>query len=222
MVIQLNPDLSFCELDGRLVFLDIERDRYFSLSEELERGFRRYLETHNPHDPIVARLVAHKILQQGPSTDFSNPLVPLEPPEWSAVEAGHARKDCSIRMVTDVFRVVLMARHRLRTRTLGEIAMALGRSRTHGETPGSTAPGDEVLLLAASFNAIRPYVPIEMRCLIDSLALMRFLQAHGHDAQLVIGVACDPFSAHAWVQRGRCVLNDTLGNAESHVPIRVI
>jgi len=222
MSIQLNPDLSFCELDGRLVFLDIEKDRYFSLSNELERSFRRYRETHNPQDPDIERLVAHRILKREPPTDFANPLAPLEAPEWSAVETSRAQREIPFRVIIGVFRAVVEARRWLGTRTLGEVARALSRNRTHGATSDRTAPGDELLLLAASFNIVRPYVPIQMRCLIDSLALVRFLQKHGHDAQLVIGIACDPFSAHAWVQSGCCVLNDTLGSAESHVPIRVI
>jgi len=75
---------------------------------------------------------------------------------------------------------------------------------------------------ATAFNRVRPYVPIETCCLIDSLSMVRFLAKRGLHAHLVMGIACDPFSAHAWVQHGPLVLNETVGTAQAHVPIRVI
>jgi len=52
--------------------------------------------------------------------------------------------------------------------------------------------------------------------------MVRFLAKSGLHARLVIGVACDPFSAHAWVQHGPLVLNETVGTALAYVPIRII
>ena len=59
-------------------------------------------------------------------------------------------------------------------------------------------------------------------CLLDSIALVRFLARRGLYAQLVFGVTDDPFSAHCWVQAGDLVLNDTVGDVSAHTPIRVI
>jgi hypothetical protein len=42
---RLHDDLSFCQVDGHLVFLDVGRDRYFRLSERMERTLLAYLES---------------------------------------------------------------------------------------------------------------------------------------------------------------------------------
>jgi hypothetical protein len=52
--------------------------------------------------------------------------------------------------------------------------------------------------------------------------MVKFLAKRRLYSNLVMGVACDPFSAHAWVQYGALVLNDSVGNAQAYVPIRVI
>jgi hypothetical protein len=82
----------------------------------------------------------------------------------------------------------------------------------------------EQLLLEASgeFRFARAYTPVETRCLLDSLAMVKFLARRKLHASIVFGVTSDPFSAHCWVQAGDLVLNDTVGHANAHTPIRVI
>lgn len=52
-------------------------------------------------------------------------------------------------------------------------------------------------------------------CLVQSLALERLLVAQGVPARLRIGVARDPFDAHAWVETPDGPLTD----AEGYVPL---
>ncbi len=59
------------------------------------------------------------------------------------------------------------------------------------------------------------------RCLPRSLALTHALRASGSAARLVLGVALNPFTAHAWVQDGDRVVNDTLDHAALFTPILV-
>ncbi|RZM28193.1 MAG: lasso peptide biosynthesis B2 protein, partial [Sphingomonas sp.] len=59
------------------------------------------------------------------------------------------------------------------------------------------------------------------RCLPRSLALAHALRASGSAARLVLGVALNPFTAHAWVQDGDRVVNDTLDHAALFTPILV-
>ncbi|OOG66406.1 hypothetical protein B0E46_02775 [Rhodanobacter sp. B04] len=127
--------------------------------------------------------------------------------------------------IRDVFIIVCMMRWQLRTWSLKSILRSLSEYR-RVRTPPVAVDVPEVQQdlaeAAAAFNRVRPYVPIETCCLIDSLSMVRFLAKRGLHAHLVMGVACDPFSAHAWVQHGSLLLNETLGAAEAHVPIRVI
>jgi hypothetical protein len=58
-------------------------------------------------------------------------------------------------------------------------------------------------------------------CLLDSLTLHSFLSRHGIASSLVIGVRTSPFGAHAWVQRGGCVLNDECETVNAYKRIYV-
>lgn len=79
-----------------------------------------------------------------------------------------------------------------------------------------------VLEAAAAFLSARLYVPIDMCCLLDSIAMIKFLAKRELHADLVFGVTGDPFSAHCWAQYGTTVLNDALGHALALTPIKVI
>jgi len=52
--------------------------------------------------------------------------------------------------------------------------------------------------------------------------LVRFLARRRLSASIVFAVTTNPFNAHCWVQSGDLVLNDTVGNAILHTPIRVV
>lgn len=55
-------------------------------------------------------------------------------------------------------------------------------------------------------------LPLDSRCLVQSLVLTRLLARRGIDSALVIGVRRGPeFGAHAWVEAGRVALLPTHG-----------
>jgi hypothetical protein len=59
-------------------------------------------------------------------------------------------------------------------------------------------------------------------CLLDSLVLCVFLTNCGIQCTFVIGVATKPFLAHAWVQIGASVVNDTAEFAQMFSPILAV
>ncbi|MBL8544309.1 MAG: lasso peptide biosynthesis B2 protein [Hyphomonadaceae bacterium] len=69
------------------------------------------------------------------------------------------------------------------------------------------------------FERWRPLYPRDYVCLIDSLALARYLLLGGTRLALVIGVRDGPFSAHAWVAVDGEAINDRLGQWRSYLPI---
>lgn len=69
---------------------------------------------------------------------------------------------------------------------------------------------------------VRPLVPIEPICLLDAIAIVRFLAERGLYAHVVFGVTGTPFAAHSWAQAGELALNDTIGRITAHTPIRVV
>jgi hypothetical protein len=223
MTWHLNEDISYCWLDGRLFFLDIQRDVYFQLSEALERNFLDYLEAPGAAD--IDRLVKNNLLSLSTREAQESTAPDIKPPNQSVPETASTVERIPASVIRDVFVIVARTRRQLRKQPLKSILQALSEYR---RTRTSLIAIDEaevqrlVAEAANAFNRVRPYVPIETRCLIDSLSMVRFLAKRGLHSNLVMGVACDPFSAHAWVQHGALVLNESVGNAQTYAPIRVI
>ncbi len=125
-----------------------------------------------------------------------------------------------------VWMAVIATQRQLRRQPLLQVLSGIAAYRLAKSGGPATAPGGRVesclLNATAAFRRARPYVPVETVCLLDSIALVRFLAWRGLYAELVFGVTDDPFSAHCWVQSGDLVLNDTVGDVGAHTPIRVI
>ncbi|SEM51621.1 Transglutaminase-like superfamily protein [Pseudoxanthomonas sp. GM95] len=219
---RLNEDVSFCELDGQLFFMDIERDRYFKLSQTLELEFRHYLRfPHAPNadlDALCRRglLVADDQPRTGP------PPGQVQVAERSALELEPPPCRGSL-PPRQVVLAVLLSHWQLSMWSLKRTLLSLAAYRSRRTARRLGEPSEQRLLAAAqTFRRIRPSVPLPTRCLVDSIAMVRFLADQGLYADLVMGVACDPFSAHAWVQQQELVLNESLGTVLAHVPIRVV
>lgn len=225
MTWHLNPDISFCELDGRLFFLDIQNDRYFQMSTALERSLLAYLES--PSDPSVdvTELVKHNLLSPLGTTPCCGAATEIALPSESVIEIPSPHIKVPLDIMRDVVLVVAMVHWQLKVRCLKFVLQTLidyRDSRTSPLVDDNVELRQRLSEAATAFTRVRPYVPIETRCLIDSVSMVRFLAKSGLHARLVIGVACDPFSAHAWVQHGPLVLNETVGTALAYVPIRII
>jgi hypothetical protein len=203
----LPQHLSFCRVGKGLVFLDTCRDRYFRLSPQLERAFLSPLQ--GASDLVMARAA---------------PCLPAA--SRSAIESASRQDGIPMSMLLNVFSSVGLMRQQLGTRRLEDILRALAeyRQRKTSRATNMTGGIEEVGLarIANQFLRARAYVPIQPRCLLDSLAMVRVLAQRGLRVNLVFGVTDDPFTAHAWVQAGDLVLSDTVGHATAHVPIRVV
>lgn len=225
MIGHLNTDVSFCELDGRLFFLDIQNDQYFQLSRTFERSFLSYLKAPDDASVNVGGLVKHNLLSLATAVPHNGSTTGIAFPSESTLETPCPDSRVPLVVVRDIFLVVAMMRWQLKVRRLKPMLQALSDYRNNRTSPlveNQTQLRQHLLEAATTFNRVRPYVPVEMCCLIDSLSMVRFLAKRGLHAHLVMGVACDPFSAHAWVQHGPLVLNETVGTAQNYVPIRVI
>ena len=223
----LRNGLSFCEVDGQLIFLDVDNDRYFQLSEPLRHSFLCYMARKDACATHAACLIEHGILVES-SADSDHGQDPIfEHPSNSAIELTRSRTGASFDLLLEVFAIVCWTKLQLKTKGLKSILLSLNRVReesTQRNAPAENDPtGISGLLKAASvFREARIFVPVETRCLLDSIAIVKFLARRHFHANIVIGVTGDPFSAHCWAQIHDMVLNDTVGNVRSFTPIRVI
>lgn len=220
--LRLRDGLSYCKVEGHLIFLDIHNDRYFRLAEETEHAFARHLNG-DGSDIDIQRLIERDILIDGTDGAGHASRSATDVPTHSAMEEvlpGHRRNAGA---ALDTLSAVCSTHLQLRTRRLKHVLDRLASYRMARTCKASACGGGErrVLEASASFRSARPFVPIDTCCLLDSVAMIKFLAKRGLHADLVFGVTADPFSAHCWVQHGTTVLNDTLGHVSAHTPIRV-
>ena len=222
--LSLHRDLSYCQVDGHLIFLDIQNDRYFRLTEGLESALVTYLDGSDVPGNSIRSLIERKILIDGPVDSDCIPLSFTEIPRRSAMEEAVHTRRTSVSELLDTFTIVYSIDRQLKTRSLKRTLWNLASLRERRTSqPSMSRPSEaHVLEVAAAFRSARLYVPIDTCCLLDSIAMIKFLAKRELHADLVFGVTGDPFSAHCWAQHGTTILNDALGHALAFTPIRVI
>jgi len=218
----LRREISCCRIGDEVVFLDIIRDRYFRLPSDLERAFLRFMDGEQLEPRSLEALVQRGVLlpcSAGGQRVWAKAPTPLR----SAMEMPSPPVRVDLPTGADVLLTTLRARWDLRTKPLGAILSELGPIAENPATaPRHGADAPYLFDCAAQFRRTRLYAPVAMRCLIDSIAMTRFLRRRRLAAQIVFGVALNPFSAHCWVQSGDVVLNDSIGNVNAHTVIRVV
>ena len=228
MSYQLREDLSCCEVDGHVVFLDLVQDRYFKLSSDNEATFRCFLTHRDLPDEQVRKLRKLGILIKGTSPRRNAAIPTIQRPSLSAFEQSIVITESrlGIKVILEIMAIIWSTQWQLKSRALSVVIGDIASLRCSGPdlhgAAGATPSEDGLMSLATKFSHARAYVPIEPSCLLDSLSLVRFLARRGLPASIVFGVTLVPFAAHCWVQAGEIVLNDTLSNANAHTPIRVV
>jgi len=225
---RLRENLSCCDVDGHMIFLDIAQDRYFRLTDPLEKAMRHF----RAHDDIpcslLDRLATARILVETSDLETNWAIANIQRPSCSAIEQTFAieHRRLSAAVTFEVMMIVISIRHQLKSctfKTILDRASAYRSRRIEARKIAMPAPFRHSLLLASrQFARARRYVPIEPVCILDSLSLLRFLSRRRLPANIVFGVTPEPFAAHCWVQTDDMVLNETLSDAHAHTPIRVI
>lgn len=225
MSLHLREDLSYCQVDGNLVFLDVGNDRYFRLPAAAEQRFLAY-QRGDCTDFDAAKLVEAGLLINSEVPASQTPSTPIARARRSAIEQGQVAQQATLLELLDAVRNVALSQLELKTRRLAHVLSTLKADRQRRASP-IRYPRDKdtdgkFIDATAAFLCARPYAPIETCCLVDSISLIRFLARRGLSAHLVFAVTGAPFSAHCWAQVGDLVLNETVGNTHAHTPIRVV
>lgn len=222
MGLVLRAGMSYCDVAGRLLFLDIEADRYFCLGREAEQAFRAIMASPAPvapdcrfSDPL-SRLVQAGMLI--PTSDDHCPQ-PWRGPELalkSLLDRPHVMATGRLRMaaLSDLAKAHLALRHRSLNDILNGLARRKSASRVRPD------PDHQIACeVAAAFDWSARLVQSHDRCLPRAIAVTRRLMTMGIAADLVIGVSLNPFAAHSWVQCGDALVNDRLDGVRQFTPI---
>lgn len=194
----------------QVVVLDEHANRYLALTRRQEDVLLSGNE--NPGDlKVLAPLLRRGLLTA--ADRFTADLSPACAPPQASILEGAGVQAWGLRDLLCVLRAFRVAERHIATKRLAGI-LAMQR-----QVPPSILQQSAVDALAWRFLSSRPWVPWTPICLLDSVALLRFLGANGIDAQLVVGVRTRPFEAHCWVERNSVALNETVLRARSFTPI---
>ncbi|QOT72268.1 lasso peptide biosynthesis B2 protein [Sphingobium fuliginis] len=197
--------------------------RYFSIPPSWNTAFRNCLAGDAPAeqaDFAASKLVAAGILcgarDVGPTRDPEPFVAPTE------IRANEADRVIRISMVLRALWHQMWVASDLKRHGFQYVIRDLELRRKGPFRTERVNVVTEVNSFNAAFTFTEFAISRADNCLIRSIALLRMLRAAGGDGLLVIGVTASPFSAHAWVQRGAVLLNDSLDRVRIFSPILVV
>jgi hypothetical protein len=208
-----DTQLSFGLVDGRPVFMDQQADSYFRLDGEAEAEFLGLIGNGGPLLKPSNLLLEALGLSPGQSVSQAR----CERPASSLLDGCDALRP-TIADLAKASLVVHSARRTLARQPIGEILARLGSA---GPARARSAARQQIPL-ARRFLAARSLVPVRTNCLLDSIAILKWLGPEAAGSSLVFAVKLDPFAAHCWVQNDRMLINDVADTVAAFVPVRVI
>lgn len=209
---RLSSAVTACFTSGRIIFLDIARDRYLALPPDCNDAFHDWLQSPDqalPQSclPMLAELGLNGKGAPPPTIRSVRRPIPMDSPylDRQRPRAGD---------ILTVAQKVIAARAALRSRSLADALV----SYFPPQGPAPSHPGD-LLSRLAIFRSARPLVPVRRVCLHDCLALSDWLGRGTEGMTLVLGVSALPFAAHCWLQLGEQVVDDHPESPSRYRPI---
>ena len=232
-----------CSYDGVLVFLDLPNDKYSSLDRiftvpiSILLGLPAADDTDSAvpletlsidedavqktvDDLIMAGLVT-KAASEGKQAEFI-------PQESDLTEMlGYVPGDGPSIKFSDVlnfFRAFIVAKWR---RKFEHIEKTVSRVK-HRKERASRRQGDKVDFekineIVEVYKLLRPlFVTVKNECLFNSLFLIEFLSAYRVYPSWYFSVKLNEFSAHCWVQGGKCIYDDSIHATSGREPIMIV
>lgn len=211
------PHATACLASDRLFVLDLRLDRYFQVPDAAAAPMRDWLERHHgcaAPTPVVEMLDRAGMTRRHdpPPTNALREHVPLPMGlDFPRPEAMVSASSQRIRVGRAVAATWLSLRWRPLLGILSDRAVRAPLPM-RGHLVAVSAE-------AARFDQARSFTPIARNCLLDSLALDRWLARHGLGATLVFGISAHPFAAHCWLQTPDLLLNDSYDHVSRFTPI---
>lgn len=217
MDLGLAAGISFCTVEGRTLFLDTVRDRYFALPAAWEDVFLALASrgaSAGLTEADLAPLISAGIISEGP------PLRDIRACGRIAPVAEAPQQPLANTWSWRIAALIAYARARLAlsTRSLDRnLAIFIRDKRDMTSRQGIDDTG--LLKLISAFAWCAPYIGTHDTCLSRSLAMAMLAVRHGIPVDWVFGVKTLPFGAHCWIEYRQSVLNDTHEHASLYTPI---
>lgn len=236
-------DHVYCrEFEDGAILLDLRTGNYLGLHAAILPHLKTHIANWPTYDPVNAdlhgvRTVAHEEREAADTIVadlLSRGLLTPIAPSTKRVHAASALSSLAITcrsaaaQAPPIGHVFKFARALLHVRLSwrgGKLEPLLGWLSARQSTLADVTPLDPNILLPF----LRSYCQLRIwfytardHCLFDSLVLSAFLTKCRLPCTFVIGIATKPFVAHAWVQSGDAVLNDTAEYIQTFDPILAI
>lgn len=198
--------ISYCFCGDQAIFLDIERDRYFTLRSRENKLFREHVALGSRYAPTPV------------SISEAEPCRPIPAPQRDLANVSPA---CRADLISVSSAILTYARWALALRRHG-FARALASQSRVGLRRQSEMGVHPYGPIAAGFRPVGALSGFANNCLPRSLAFQALARRRGLATSLVFGVKTAPFEAHCWVQDDDLVLNDTVERVRIFTPILVV
>lgn len=193
-----SPDLRrhAAEIDGDLVVLDVDADRYYLV-------------------PNPARTSTRSERQARRDQASSAQVLACWTMPTASVGAADGRR--TLDATANALFCLLTVSRLLRRRTFAELVTHIEQT-----SPSSRRRRPRVEDLVASFAAVRPLFNYGRICRLDAPALCLLLRRYGFGARLVFAARLRPFAAHCWAQLDEAVVNEPADAVRQYTPILAI
>lgn len=220
------------------VLLDLKHNRYFALSVSDSMTLSRIV----PNWPALpehascpaafqsqqaAKAYAATLLKSGllsaAEPTASAPMGEVVAPRAAVGEEIFVKAEITVDLLAVFVRSYCWARRSVRDRPLHDIRQEIVAMRAAGEASATAAIDSGTVRLVSAFRTLRPCsFTAKDRCLVHSLALLKFLAHYQVFPTWVIGVALRPWGAHSWIQLRELVLDSTPEKVCPFTPILVV
>lgn len=220
MAFDVAPGVSFCQSEGRFIFLDLNRERYFALSTEANRAFGNLVAgttLTTGDERILSGLEEQALLAE--CADGSRP-VPCRVPRKPTRSLVETSVRAGLVDVLWALARLAAAKSAVTRQPLHTVLDRLARRKTK---EGLFEPlEDDLIEVAAAFRRCALVATPLDQCLPRSLAAAHFLLDGSCRSELVIGVRNQPFAAHCWLHADSVLINETVEEVRNFTPIFVL
>lgn len=235
----LKDEVFFCTDQDRLFFLDLEHDKYLSLSKEQSALFKSLVAdlslpigadakpTRAPSTDLFNSL-SKSLAERGILTTIRSSGRKVEETVWpiaskNLIESDTKEiSDITMSSISKFIYASFIASSRLRWQTLDQIVRSHRTRENKRRMIDKSLKKEDVRKIVLIFRSLRPIYPRNYLCLYDSLALLEFLSFYRIYPRWVFGVIADPFHAHCWVEDDGLVYNDVTDRVRRYKPIMVV
>lgn len=221
MQYRLRDGVTFCILERRTIFLDVQSDRYFTIGRNSDAAFRT-LVCGGQITPAVAQALAP--LTENSILLRSEGNCSMVPPMVESPEQAIENAACRAGPLAVVAAILSQVRTAFLLRFFGFSAAIERLRRLKARIPLIEKSGSDTKAAqqAAAHYRAGHLLSRQDMCLRNALSLAESLVRRGVSATLVIGVRTGPFQAHSWVQVGPTIVNDRLDRIHTFKPIAAV